>query len=556
MSRRLARIVPVILSSLLLACGGDDPASPPAGTVVGPAGGTVTGGGGRVELVFPAGAVADDLEVSITAATSPPADAGVILARAYEFSPDGATFLQPVTLTIGYDQAQVPAGVDEADLALCKKVGGNWQRVAGSSVDVDANEVSAAVSGFSSYAPGDPAGGGEASIVLSPATITMPVYGTQTFTATVEGLDDPSLTWTIVEGLPGGRLRGGGVYCAPSGGGVFHVRATSTAEPGVYGEAEVTVATAWECPEEPPEPPYELVWAREIPPLFTQYIYGIAWYQGQLWVGGQAHLEHWSDQGEHLGWTGRGVDGVWPFEYTYTGYHEGTQEDDRPQPWDGDGEFDDVYGVACDDFGNIYACDYGNERIVKLNAGGLYLAKWTVESPLHVAVSPHGFIYVENHVPAAPDELLKYSTSGGLLDTETALDDGAELSTFGLMGCDAGGEIFLSFPYDHRVVARLDPEHAYLGSSVRYGDGACEAEWAVTVDDDGNIFVADTGSRTFKKFDRDGWLLAAWPFSGPGYQDPRTVGCMTLDDQGNVYVTDPTNGMILKFRPGESDRSP
>ncbi len=78
----------------------------------------------------------------------------------------------------------------------------------------------------------------------------------------------------------------------------------------------------------------------------------------------------------------------------------------------------------------------------------------------------------------------------------------------------------------------------------------------MTVDDDGNIFVADYGSRTFKKFDRDGWLLAAWPFSGPGYEQPRLVGCMTLDDQGNVYVTDPTNGMILKFRPGESDRSP
>lgn len=549
MKSRPAATALLFVLTLLTACGGDDPSSPPAGTTIGPQGGTVNSADGRVELVFPAGAVGADLEVRVSAAVAPPANAGVILARAYDFSPDGAVFLQPVTLKIHYEDAQIPAAVAENDLGLCRAAGGSWQRVAGSTVDVDGNTVSAGVMGFSSYAPGAPTGDG-AQIVVSPGSITMPVYGTLTFTATVEGLEDETVTWSVVEGLPGGRVRGEGIYCAPGGGGVFHVRASSTADPDIYGEAEVTVATEWECPEVPPEPAYELVWARAVPDIFNRHIYGIAWHQGQLWVGGEAHLQHWSDQGTHLGWSGRGVDGPWPFEHTFTGYHTGASSADVPQPWEEDGEFGDVYGVACDVYGNVYACDSDNRRITKLSPGGTYLADWDVDSPLNVAVSPSSVVYVENHVPAAPDELLSFTLFGLAIGTDTELEPGIELGTFGLMGFDDDGGIYLSFPYEHRVVARLDPEHRYLGSAVRQGNDACEAEWALAVDDDGNIFVADTSSRMFKKFDRDGWLLAAWPLSGPGYEQARSIGGMAVDEDGNVYATDWTNGMILKFRPG------
>ena len=119
------------------------------------------------------------------------------------------------------------------------------------------------------------------------------------------------------------------------------------------------------------------------------------------------------------------------------------------------------------------------------------------------------------------------------------------------MGFDGDGGIYLSFPYEHRVVARLDPGAplprlcgAPGQRRLRGGLGTRGGR------PEGNIFVADTYSRTFKKFDRDGWLLAAWPLSGPGYEQLRSIGGMAVDDYGNVYATDYTNGMILKFSPG------
>jgi len=548
----------ILLSILLLTgCGGDgDPTHPPAGTSIGPDGGTVSADAGRVTLAFPAGAVDDEIDVGVEPASSPPADAGMILARAYDLSPDGAQFQQPVTLTIRYEDDQVPVGVVEEDLRLCKAVGAAWQTVPGSVVDTGANTVSAELTGFSMYGPGSPGGSGEAQITLAPSEITMPVFGTLTFDVTIEGLEDETVTWSVVEGITGGQVRGYGIYNAPAGGGVFHVRATSVENPSVFGEAEVTVATNWGCPEEPPEPAYELVWIVEVPSIFQELIYGIAWHENQLWVAGMGCIMHWTDTGQYLGWSGLGAkpdpDGP-GIVHTYVGYHTGADENDSPHPWLLDGAFSwGLAGVACDAVGNVYVCDYDYSRVQKMSPGGTLMDIWEVDDPLSVAVSPEHSIYVVDHVPAGIDNLLRYTQAGVHVDTINSFGEGCDLTYFHLMGFDQGGEIFLSSRFDGRAVARLDPEHEYLGSSVRYGDGMCEARGAMTVDAEGDIYtVSSTHPFLFKKFDRDGWLLAAWPTSGPGYEDPRGIGGMTVDGYGNVYATDWTNGMILKFQPAD-----
>jgi hypothetical protein len=402
---------------------------------------------------------------------------------------------------------------------------------------------------FSSYGPGRPDTGGEGQITVSPAEITLPIYGAWTFDLTIEDLENEAVTWSITEGIIGGRVRGHGVYNAPGGGGVFHIRATSLENPAIYGEAEVTVSTEWECPEEPPEPGYELVWARTVPEIFTRGIYGIAWHEGILWVGGQAHMEHWTDQGVHLGWVGRGVDGPWPFEETYTGYHAGASETDVPAPGNEEGQFTDIQGVACDVNGNVYACGFGDDRVHKMSIGGTYLSEWEFNQPHTIAVSPDQYIYVAPHQPWN-DSLMRFNQNGDLIDTITTLEEGLDLAQFSLLGIDDVGEIFLFFPHDEVILSRLSSSHEYLGSALREGDEICESLSAVTVDSEGNVYTADIyGTGLFKKFDRNGWLLATWPMNGPGYEEtPRGIGGMTVDSYGNVYATDNINGMILKFQ--------
>lgn len=540
----------VCLIILGLGCGSDDdPASPAGGTNIGPDGGSLTLADGLVELVFPAGALDESIEVTVTSTSSVPNDPGMILARAYDFAPDGVQFEDPVALTIHYTDSQVPAHIDEADLKLCKVLNGSWGVVPGSTVNAEENTVTGSVMSFSSYGPGLPGAGTEGQITITPAEITLPVYGAWTFDLMVDGLEDEAVTWSITEGIIGGRVRGHGVYNAPGGGGVFHIRATSQTNPAIFGEAEVTVSTNWECPEEPPEPTYELVWARTIPDIFTRWIYGIAWHEGILWVGGQSHLEHWTDQGVHLGWVGRGVDGPWPFEETYTGYHAGASETDVPAPGNEEGQFTDIQGVACDATGNVYACGFGDDRVHKMSINGAYLSEWEFNQPHTIAVSPDQYIYVAPHRPWN-DSLMRFNQNGDLVDTITNLEEGLDLYQFSLLGIDDVGEIFLFFPHDEVILSRLSSSHEYLGSALREGEEICESLSAVTVDSEGNVYTADIyGTGLFKKFDRNGWLLATWPMSGPGYEEtPRGIGGMTVDSYGNVYVTDNINGMILKFQ--------
>ena len=194
---RLTAAAIILLLAGLPACSNDDdPATPGSGaTTIGPSGGTVTGGGGNVELVFPPGAVATEIDVTIDPASSPPQDDGMILNRAYDFGPDGTQFQVPVPMTITYDPADIPAGVTETDLRLCQAAGGSWSQLAGSTVDTQAHEVSGEVTSFSVYGPGVPAGTGTspyAGTFIITATLTfndcdVPALIDDLYTITIEG---------------------------------------------------------------------------------------------------------------------------------------------------------------------------------------------------------------------------------------------------------------------------------------------------------------------------------------------------------------------------------
>ena len=113
-------------------------------------------------------------------ATPPPAPpAGNIIGLAYDFGPDGATFEkvggQPVILTFTYDPAQLPDGVDEADLKLAvwDAVAEKWVELP-TVVDTDANTASAEIDHFSifavAYIPA-PAAFTVSGLLVTPSTI-------------------------------------------------------------------------------------------------------------------------------------------------------------------------------------------------------------------------------------------------------------------------------------------------------------------------------------------------------------------------------------------------
>jgi hypothetical protein len=122
--------------------------------VVGSDGGTFTSDDGAVTIEVPAGALENDIGITVT----PIADnlnPEVVPGTGFEFGPSPYSFSQPVTLTIVYDPANLPPGSTESSLRILKLVDGEWVAVVGGSVDVTNARASAPIDGFSSYGVGE-----------------------------------------------------------------------------------------------------------------------------------------------------------------------------------------------------------------------------------------------------------------------------------------------------------------------------------------------------------------------------------------------------------------
>jgi uncharacterized delta-60 repeat protein len=129
---------------------GSQPTQPvPSG--IGTAGGTVLGpNGSKVEIPRNALAVVTQIAVDQTAANAPPLPAGLTpIGQMFAFTPHGTTFAVPVTVTMPFDPASVPAGVTPA---LFKTNAQNqWERVVNATFG--ASSVSGQVTSFSHFQP-------------------------------------------------------------------------------------------------------------------------------------------------------------------------------------------------------------------------------------------------------------------------------------------------------------------------------------------------------------------------------------------------------------------
>ena len=127
--------------------GGGGGGTSQSGTVVGAAGGTVAGPNGA-KVVIPAGALATDTTILIeqTSAGSPPLPGGFsVSGQMFAFTPHGTTFAVPVTLTLPFDPASVPAG--STPTLLKTNAQNRFEQVAGATFGADS--VTAQVTSFS-----------------------------------------------------------------------------------------------------------------------------------------------------------------------------------------------------------------------------------------------------------------------------------------------------------------------------------------------------------------------------------------------------------------------
>ena len=79
------------------------------------------------------------------------------------------------------------------------------------------------------------------SVAIVPSTATVPEGGSLSFLATVKGVADTTVTWSVQVGATGGSITSSGVYTAPNTLGTYSVVATSVADATASASAVVTI---------------------------------------------------------------------------------------------------------------------------------------------------------------------------------------------------------------------------------------------------------------------------------------------------------------------------
>lgn len=193
-------------------------------------------------------------------------------------------------------------------------------------------------------------------------------------------------------------------------------------------------------------------------------------------------------------------------------------------------------GVAADGFGNVYIADSTNNRVRKVSGGGIstvagngktgfsgdggFAKNAAVWAPMAVAVDSHGNLYIAD---ATNNRIRKVDTNGNI----STVAGGSPLATFSGDGGPA------------------------IGAGMVLPGG-------VTVDNAGNIYIADIGDNRIRKVDTSGTINTvagngAKGFSGDGGLAKNAslnlqsahVG-LAVDSAGNLYIPDVANNRIRK----------
>lgn len=165
-------------------------------------------------------------------------------------------------------------------------------------------------------------------------------------------------------------------------------------------------------------------------------------------------------------------------------------------------------GIDCDEDGNLYVADYGNQRVMEFGSDGVYVREWEVPLPLDVDVS---------------EDRIAVSTRHGIALFTRDLD------IVGLIGQHGDG-----------------PEDFDMPRGVAQGP-------------DGTIYAADTHNRRVKAYSPEGELLWVYPASHADASKLPTVAAaeepfqipsgMTIDGSGRLVLVDAFNLEIVVLDP-------
>ena len=145
------------------------------------------------------------------------------------------------------------------------------------------------------------------------------------------------------------------------------------------------------------------------------------------------------------------------------------------------------------------------------------------------------------------------------LESQTIIGGpGEEEGTFAQpagLALDSDGNLYVVDTLNHRVQI-FAPDGTFIDAFGQMGsdqgefwdpsedDFSPDGPWGIEVDEDGNIYVADTWNHRIQKFDSDLEFVLEW--GGGELFGPRDIA---IDADGNILVVDTGNKRIIKYSP-------
>ncbi len=218
-------------------------------------------------------------------------------------------------------------------------------------------------------------------------------------------------------------------------------------------------------------------------------------------------------------------------------------------------------GLAVDQQGNLYVADSGNNRIQKFDPTGLFLAQvgsagtgnGQFSQPWGVAVDAQGNVFVAdtwNHRVQKFNQDLQYVTQWGKPASDLKNPKNDEFWGPRDLTVDAEGNVWVADTGTSRIL-KFDANGTYLATLGGPGSEAGKLSEPVGVEiaANGDVYVADAWNARIQTFDKDLKQLATFPAPGWLANDPLTEPYLALLPDGGIVASDPAHDRVVRFQP-------
>ncbi len=205
---------------------------------------------------------------------------------------------------------------------------------------------------------------------------------------------------------------------------------------------------------------------------------------------------------------------------------------------------------ATDNAGNLYQQD-DDGNIARMSLDGTVTGRLLRDTgqgrlygPDGVDVGPDGNIYV-----SSGNEVQVFAPDGTFVRRWPAVFPGVSTRYAIDLACDSLGHVYLAVN-DDGLILKCDLWGNLLGSfgSLGTGPGQFQYPYAVAVDKQGDVYVAEKHSYRIQKFTPAGELVQQ--FGSPDYVPLARNACsLAVDSDGNVYSGDAINHRVQKYGP-------